>query len=298
MTSIALIPTEHQVFNEFDRFGLLLGLSRIEGEKNSEYKQRLLDVLVHPANATHQGLIYGITRELGLEIFDALTVVPMVDGNGAFLATSPAIVFNETKCLLYEDYDEGILAATIDRFAYTDDGYLLQDLVSAINETSLFTATLATGVDPELRSMVIFNQSSINTVPYEGISGLGLVVSLEHRDVVPSSIALSSSILKTRVSNLLQITHAGDYYIDCQAGILYTLSAPAPGDMIRYQYVEREFTASASPVIIHNLQSEDFKTEMFEPIIGDEEGTLGLPTILGADCINELISVYPVSWGK
>jgi hypothetical protein len=61
-----LIPQIYNVWNCFDEFGLLLGLPRIPGEKNRAYKARLLDVYVHPANSTYQGLINGISRELGI----------------------------------------------------------------------------------------------------------------------------------------------------------------------------------------------------------------------------------------
>jgi hypothetical protein len=63
---IVQTPEVYNVWNCFDEFGLLLGLPRIPGEKNSDYKARLLDVYTNPANSTYQGLIYGIARELGI----------------------------------------------------------------------------------------------------------------------------------------------------------------------------------------------------------------------------------------
>lgn len=56
----------HHVWNFFDEFGLLLDTPRLYGERNTEYKERLLDVFRHPANATRQGLEYLMARELGL----------------------------------------------------------------------------------------------------------------------------------------------------------------------------------------------------------------------------------------
>lgn len=56
----------HHVWNFFDEFGLLLHLPRLYGERNKEYKERILDVFRRPANATKKGLLNGMARELGL----------------------------------------------------------------------------------------------------------------------------------------------------------------------------------------------------------------------------------------
>ncbi|WP_422661726.1 hypothetical protein ACK8P5_25570 (plasmid) [Paenibacillus sp. EC2-1] len=61
------LPTQvHHVWNFFDEFGLLLDTPRLYGERNVEYKERLLDVFRHPANSTFQGLQNHLARELGL----------------------------------------------------------------------------------------------------------------------------------------------------------------------------------------------------------------------------------------
>ncbi|HBF6273731.1 TPA: Low copy number virion structural protein [Clostridioides difficile] len=56
----------HHVWNFFDEFGSLVGCSRLKGEKNHEYKLRILDVFKNPANSTKRGLANGISRELGI----------------------------------------------------------------------------------------------------------------------------------------------------------------------------------------------------------------------------------------
>jgi hypothetical protein len=56
----------HHLWNFFDELGLLLDTPRLRGEVNSKYKERLLDVFRHPANASLNGLINGIGRSLGL----------------------------------------------------------------------------------------------------------------------------------------------------------------------------------------------------------------------------------------
>jgi hypothetical protein len=61
-----LPQTIHHVWNFFDEFGLLLDTPRLYAERNREYKERLLDVFRHPANATKKGLQHLLARELRL----------------------------------------------------------------------------------------------------------------------------------------------------------------------------------------------------------------------------------------
>ncbi|MFE4029154.1 hypothetical protein ACFX4N_23655 [Priestia sp. YIM B13551] len=57
----------HQIWNVFDEFGMLLGIYRLPGERNEAFKNRILDVFKNPGGATKQGLINGISRELGIQ---------------------------------------------------------------------------------------------------------------------------------------------------------------------------------------------------------------------------------------
>lgn len=56
----------HHVWNFFDEFGALVGCQRLFGERNLEYKKRILDVFINPANSTKIGLANGIARDLGI----------------------------------------------------------------------------------------------------------------------------------------------------------------------------------------------------------------------------------------
>ena len=65
------IPWSH-----WSHFGFFLGLDRIRGESNTEYRDRLLDVMIHRAGSTHFGLAHAINRELGLLYTDnAITII-------------------------------------------------------------------------------------------------------------------------------------------------------------------------------------------------------------------------------
>lgn len=288
MAKITATPSSYHVFNEFDQHGLILGLPRLEDERNAAYRLRLMDIFVHRANATYHGLIYGITRELGLELTEVLKIVP---DSGL---TMPAVMFEETKCTLYSNYPATIVA-TLDRFTRAGGAYTLQQLTDRINATGVFTATLLTDADPTDRSMTIFNQGSIVQVEYEDISGKGVRVQLENVNLVPNTVSVESTNLTERVSSDTLLRHSGQYYVDLSSGTVFCASVPSPGSSIRYKYRDDNFIVEASPVILHNLQSDDFKTKMFHQ---SATGYNGLPNELGADILNELLSVFPMTWGK
>lgn len=56
----------HHIWNAFDEFGLLLGINRLYGERNNNFKARILDVFINPGGANKQGIINGLSRELGI----------------------------------------------------------------------------------------------------------------------------------------------------------------------------------------------------------------------------------------
>jgi hypothetical protein len=293
MAKLTLIPEAHQVFNEFDRHGLLLALPRLELERNVAYKWRLLDVFVHRASSVYIGLIHGITRELGLLIGKALRIVPVVDGNGDPLLPLPAVVFEETKCILYRDYQADDILLELDRFDLDGGAWTIDELVSQINATGFFVVTKFSGTDGAKRSMTLFNQSSIGTVPNEDISGGGTRIRLENTNLLDGPVAVTSPNLTERVFSEAALVRSGQYLIKLEEGMLITTSVPSDGSAIRYQYRQDNFVVKSSPVIIHNLQSDDFKTKMFEEV----GSYLGRPTHLGAFIVNELLSVFPSSWG-
>jgi len=293
-------PERWHIFDELDNFGLLLDLARLDGERNDAYKRRLMDVFVHRANATKLGLIYGITRELGLDVFHAMTITPVLDADGDTVGANPAIVFDETKCYIYNDYTNSTsgLTSTIDRYEPTGGAYNYWQLIDSINASGQFTGSIMSGVDRGTRAMTIFDQSSVELITSESISTAGSIIDLKNNKLFSDSVSISSSNLRERVNAQRDLQKVGQYYIDYSNGIIYVTEAPAPGSLIRYRYRNDNFKVWASPVILHDLQDDDFKTKMFEQITSGSDTINGAATELGADCINELMSVYGMTFGE
>ena len=300
MATSILTPEVHQVFNELDRFGLLLGLPRLEEERNDAYKQRLLDVMVNRAGSTYRGLINGITRELGLKIQELFILRPVFNTDDTPLGTNPAVVFQETKCKVYSDYtlgDDG-LELEIDRFEVAAGGYTIEQLINLITATGYFECEILLPDRMQDRAMTIFNQSTITTVLSEAIDTGGSRLKLRNRNLISNSFIIRSTNLQERVSSTLLLRKPGQYYVDMAEGIVYSTSTPAPGTTVRYQYRNDIFRVLASPVIIHNIQSSDFRSKMFDQVTLNSVTSDGAVTPLGAELINELLSVFPVGWGS
>jgi hypothetical protein len=300
MTEYILSPVENPVFNPLDSLGLLLGTPRLEHETNIIYKQRLLDVFVHRSNSSYLGLIYGITREFGLSLYEAITIVPVMNGDVP-LGNNPAVLFEETKCYIYSDItneDSGLIS-TLDRFDANGGYFTLNELITGINNSGYFTATLRSGVDGTRRSMQIYNQGTTTLVSSESISGSGAIITLDNTKLISNTISLSSNVLTERVYSSVLLTKTNQYYIDTVNGIIYCGTIPERGALIRYKYRNDNYIVMASPIIIHNLQSIDFQTKMFEQVLQQDNSTAdGMTTILGAELVNELLSVFPLVMGK
>lgn len=71
--------TLHHVWGPLDEFGLLVSCPRIYGERNIEYKERLLDVFKNKGNATREGLNNYLSRSLTLTEEEAQVVRSMED---------------------------------------------------------------------------------------------------------------------------------------------------------------------------------------------------------------------------
>jgi len=295
-------PTIKNAFNQFDEHGLVVNLSRLAGEKNWEFKQRIQDVFVHQANSSYRGLIYGITRELGLELFYPITINPKLDpATGDFLASDPYIKFEGAYLYLYSDYANDILEWKIDRWMPGGNYEHLGNLINAVNSSSFFEAGAMPGIDLYTKSMTILNQSCRLHSGTEDVP-LSTKWRLLHEHIIPGTLTFSqsgsASELDIEVSSLVDLDSTGEYYVDYVKGIVETCNPPERGTFVRYQYTDYLFKPVASPVILNSLTSEDFKVKMFEQILQDD-GTYahGLPTELGVDLINELYSTVPLYWG-
>jgi len=292
------VPSARTTWNQFDEHGLVLSLERLRGETNWEYKRRLQDVFVNMANSSYRGMVNGITRELGLALFEPLVINPKVDHAGNFLAPDPYIRFDGAYLYLYSDYGNDMLDWAIDRYEPGGNYEHLYRLAEFVNTTAFFEAHIIEGIDPYTRSMTIVNQSNRTMVISEDAQE-STRFNLENDKIVPGSISFSDTkTFRREMSSASSVAAAGQYHINYKSGMVTVGSVPPPGVTIRYQHSEYPFLPKASPVIVHDITSEGFRSKMFAQEL-QEDGTyeLALPTEVGVDIMNELLSVIPMYWG-
>ena len=294
--SIRGIPVPNPVFNEFDYFGTLLGLKRLPEEKNDSYKTRLLDVFTHRASSTYTGLVNGITRELGLTLFKPITISVRTDIDPTW---SPRIEFVDNIVYIWKDIATKLLDKTIDRATPGTEAYFIGGLVDAINSSTVFTAVLNDSDYEWQRSDCIVNQSSSKLVQQQPLLssrsnflGLG---NIDKTSVVFSDVLT----FRTEVSSQSLVTSSGKYYINYKTGIIKSFSVPDAGASILYSYLQEPFIPVASKVIIRPFNTQEFQSVLFNQTIQpDGTTTNATPTALGAEIINELLSVVPMYWGE
>ena len=82
----------HKVWNYLDELGALMSCPRLPEESNIDYKKRIQDVFKNPANATKNGLINGIARELSIR-----RILYWEDTTKDIELEDPMIVLNSIK---------------------------------------------------------------------------------------------------------------------------------------------------------------------------------------------------------
>ena len=88
--TVPLVP--HKVWNFLDEIGSLMSCPRLPEEPNIEYKKRIQDVFKNPANASINGLINGIGRELAIR-----RILTWEDITKDIELNDPMIVLNSIK---------------------------------------------------------------------------------------------------------------------------------------------------------------------------------------------------------
>lgn len=285
------------VFNSLDEHGVMLGLPRLQGEKNKDYKRRLLDVGPNKGASTYPGLINAINRELGLSFYNAITISVSIGETPA----NPAIVVNSAEILLYSDYPATI-EETIELYdsSASNIAYTLNDVVTAINATITFEAVLVDATKGYERSTVIKEQDNSIEISNEEVP-LANRFALKNSDIIETSISFSdiNVFINKVASSDLSLMSPGDYHVDYDTGKITVATTPSGSGVISYQYRDMPFSVVASPVVLKDIEEEEFQKRIFEQETNyDGNVTNGAPRPEALDLIRELLTVKGLYWGR
>jgi len=284
------IPKATTIYNSFDHFGMLIGLQRLPGERNADYRARLLDVYIHRGGAHQDGLINALTRELGLNRREAISI--------STTATNGRIIVGDTYLQLWEDdtnYTE------YDIYSRSSSVYFIKDLVDAIDSNTYFSATLLPGVNGGMPSGILLPKDTMTWQALEPLKNIKRN-KLLYTNIVENSVRFSTEgykVFHELVYGIDGIVASGDYYIDYTNNMIYSYD-PAPiGTVVSYYYHDFPTKLEISPVNIYEFTSTTFRSKIFEQVL-NEEGLYidGVPTSEAVDYINEIMSVRNMLWGE
>lgn len=301
--TIETVPQTHNVVGSLDQIGQLVDLSRLDGERLDNYKHRVLDVYVNRANATYRGLINGITRELGMLQFDALTISAKAGSAG--LPESPRIVVDSTEVILYNkwdsptDFEEDKRINIFKRSGDTYNGFFIEDLISQINSSTYFSATIGVGVDPKTRSNNLIRTSSDNVVSSEFIPP-ATAFRFANQNIISGTLFFEEvEIFKTLKNTETEVVEPGDYFVNFTTGRVVVKTVPSGNGRVRYVSRNIPFVAPASPIFAVDFKDPKYKSEVFrQETLPGGETVEGIPRAEAVDIINELFSISFQYWGR
>lgn len=311
-------PTAQRTRNDLDAHGVFLDLPRLDGEEDVSYWKRLQSVIPLRAGAHQEGLVHGITRELGLEEKIGIKITP-VFATDRWLAPSPHVEINSTSVVLYSEYygvddPDNVIDATIEIFDH-GDGYLLSGLVTEVNSSAYFLAELGAYADGTERSSGLIPRSSVGVVAGELVPPTTRFL-LVQPDVVPYSVSFSEKdifefensreISDNQVNGLSlcwsvenSVGKEGEYTINYKTGTVTSYSTPSGNGSIRYEYRDFPCYVRWSLITVYSLRDPNYRTKLFEEETSVVGETLdGLVTAEGAAVYSQIFSKSPCMWGK
>lgn len=297
---LVCVPERQQVLNPFDFIGEQESLLRLPNENNAEYKQRIMDLEVHKGGPSYNGIVNNLSRSFGYPRLKCLTITLNTDTYGVYLAASPKVDVLANRIILYSDWrptGTEVIDKEILFYSPDDDGFFIEDLVSEINSSTCFSATLENGIRPNLYSTNLIQQSS-------SVSINGDVIQNNKRTKLSADIIAKDSlvfeeldIFKTEV--LTTPSSPGEYLVDYLNGTIESFSIPSGQQEVSYYYCNFPLVFDYSLVKVYTLQDENFLNELFNKetsVSGEEINTL-LNTE-GSEIFNQLYNEVPVFWGE
>jgi len=299
-TQVIATPTVRSVVNNFDYIGDQVSLIRLPGESNVDYRNRLWDVSVHQSGPNYEGVINSLGRDLGMLRQLTMTIELNLDSAGTPIAPNPRVDILANRIILYSDWrpnGTAVIDRTIRFFQIDDTGYYLNDLISAINESTYFTATLESGIRPNLHSFTLVRETS-NIVVIENNIRADKLTELDYDYIIQDSLAFTEKgTFDTEVSG--SPSQDGEYTVDYVNGNVEVYTMPSGTGSCSYQANIFPVKVDSIPMQIFSLQDDDFQSELYNKRTLDSgEEVNALLNAEGAEIYHQLFMNTKVFWGN
>jgi hypothetical protein len=296
--SVRVTPIRKDIVNHFDDHGDILGLDRIPGESNVAYRERLNDVYVHRGDTTYEGLINNLAREFGMLRQNALVIDVKRNSAGNPIASNPRVDITASEVILYsnwQSYDNYTIESTINIYDHTSSAYYLSGLVTAINESSYYSASFASGIRSNIHSATLVRGNTHRKSEEAILSGNQHL--FDNSLVITGSVWFSDkNVYGTEV--FVDPTTDGEYYINYNNGYVLSSSLPGGNGTCGYFYAEFPWTVDASPIQVYSLHDEEFTKKLFtQETLASGETTNALPNAEGSEIYHQLFKETNVFWG-
>ncbi len=293
-------PQVRNITSSIDLQANLISLDRLNGESNSDYRDRMWDVSVHRGGPLYEGVVNNIARELGMLRSRALTIDLKKNSDGSPIAPSPRVDILANRVVLYSDWrpnGTAIIDKEIRIYQLDDSGYYLDDLAAAINISEYFSATLDASIRPNTISNTLIRGTSNLFVPDERVRADG-ITKLNYDCIVRNSVSfIEKEIFTKEITGTPSVD--GEYSIDYTAGEVQVYLLPSGRNSCSYMTAVFPMIVDSVPVQIFTFQDDDFQYELFEKTTLSS-GTIAktVPNIEGSEIYHQLFKETQVFWGK
>jgi hypothetical protein len=292
-------PTSKNIVSHLDLISDMVSLNRLAGESAAEFKERVMDVAVHPGGGTYDGVVNGITRELGFSRQKGIKIELKLGSGGEPVARNPRVDILPNKVVLYSDYRDAVktIDSTIRTYQPTDAGFFIRDLVTEINKSQCFSATMYSDVRPNWHSTNLIRGNTDIFIQGDIIRSDKLTILSAQYLVEDSLVFDESTTFQTEVVGTPAAE--GQYKIDRTNGKIYTYNIPQ-GDLgVSYHAGTFPFIVDYSPIKVYSLQEDDFQYELFEHETLDSGETVStLPNTEGSEIFHQLYKENKTFWGE
>lgn len=284
-----LIPTG------LDELGFKFSLKRLKNESLSSYRLRLLEEAKDPSGATQFDYARTVSRQLGFLKKPLFSIDVIKDVNGIPFAANPYIEVLSDKIILYSDYNSNEIDMEID-FTKRGEGYFIGEVFDTINTSTYFQPENSNVLDYEfLLSKNILFCHNLGYVEREPL--LQSRSNKLQNNVIADFFADASPLFLAEKNSAAFVNADGDYYIDKLNGVIFTYNNQY--GFCNYTYYKIPFTLYYAPVRFLPFNDPSFFLRSKDVLIDDNgQESKEVLNSYGAEKINSLLKMHPLSWGE